>query len=190
MLRFIFPVYPLIFHKPPFQYIPCYGLSSPSGSLSLSTLISIHPMLRFIDFVLCIINRTSDISIHPMLRFIVVPSAPTPTIVPDFNTSHVTVYPWRCWHEIRNYQISIHPMLRFIIHMKSGTPRVSWFQYIPCYGLSRQNFRTRWKRFNFNTSHVTVYPVFLISAAAIKYISIHPMLRFIRFHQAFFLSFS
>ena len=186
MLRFIFPVYPLIFHKPPFQYIPCYGLSSPSGSLSLSTLISIHPMLRFIDFVLCIINRTSDISIHPMLRFIVVPSAPTPTIVPDFNTSHVTVY-----HRHQLHHILFHPYF--------NTSHVTVYQDRICL-LKVTNG-------NFNTSHVTVYLTYGIYVRGInafqyipcyglsispslisnfKKISIHPMLRFICGSAGFF----
>ena len=55
-----------------FQYIPCYGLSYALDVWSQARLISIHPMLRFIEML----------------------------TLPDsecehFNTSHVTVYLWK-----------------------------------------------------------------------------------------------
>ena len=60
------------------------------------------------------------------------------------------------WHFTKE-RISIHPMLRFIIAFTSSSLRVS----------------------NFNTSHVTVYPIRLLLLHIASTISIHPMLRFI-----------
>ena len=76
-----------------FQYIPCYGLSRLQRlSINRDCKISIHPMLRFINFTIIIPIYFFIISIHPMLRFITVKAI--------------------CWSI--HTDISIHPMLRFI----------------------------------------------------------------------------
>ena len=57
--------------------------------------------------------------------------------VPNFNTSHVTVYPGK-------------PV------SKDGK---NTFQYISCYCLSHHQLNSALIILNFNTSHVTVYPI-------------------------------
>ena len=105
----------------------------------------------------------NQISIHPMLRFIAVPGKLIPIREKYFNTSHVTVYLWYSfWGYIRRF-ISIHPMLRFIIIFCWLSTATTAFQYIPCYGLSITNAIKLTRQLNFNTSHVTVYPISLFS---------------------------
>ena len=55
----------------------------------------------------------------------------------NFNTSHVTVYPFKETENAPGHRISIHPMLRFILLKKRKMLLDIEFQYIPCYGLSR-----------------------------------------------------
>ena len=55
-------------------------------------------------------------------------------------------------------KISIHPMLRFIPNKKPDSTEKDTFQYIPCYGLSKNDLAEKYLRKYFNTSHVTVYP--------------------------------
>ena len=74
-----------------FQYISCYGLSM-GVTITKRNYISIHLMLRFITQKLQIAAADNKISIHPMLRFITVPRMMQHES-PNFNTSHVTVYP-------------------------------------------------------------------------------------------------
>ena len=98
----------------------------------------------------------------------------------NFNTSHVTVYPYRLkgfqltseFQYISCYGLSVD----FRLEIMAGNV----FQYISCYGLS---FRFSYKYtiyHHFNTSHVTVYLGTLIRSRSHKKISIHLMLRFIR----------
>ena len=58
--------------------------------------------------------------------------------------------------------------------------RVESFQYIPCYGLSALGAGLREPPLYFNTSHVTVYPLWAPGYESRRFISIHPMLRFIK----------
>ena len=142
-------------------------------------LISIHPMLRFIEGI-CQKRKTDKcISIHPMLRF----------IIQRKKALYVSIV------------ISIHPMLRFIQENRKNLPETGQFQYIPCYGLSPkvQQYIDRVESFQyipcyglsalgaglrepplyFNTSHVTVYQTEASKEFRSSHISIHPMLRFI-----------
>ena len=74
-----------------------------------------------------------------------------------FNTSHVTVYP------------SLFLLLLSVVT----------FQYISCYCLSEQNLHRRFRKWNFNTSHVTVYLYSRGKEQSGILISIHLMLLFI-----------
>ena len=93
-------------------------------------------------------------------------------------------------------------MLRFILNAMVLAKRRNIFQYIPCYGLSHpfiasahcfHYFNTShvtvyqygasaldFSKEHFNTSHVTVYHPDTKKVDIIKWISIHPMLRFIK----------
>ena len=99
--------------------------------------------------------------------------------VPDFNTSHVTVYQTAPGGNGHSKIISIHLMLRFIEEEPQGfhsvwlisihlmlrfikveevfLPAERVFQYISCYGLSGHRNDIDDLYANFNTSHVTVY---------------------------------
>mgnify|MGYP006918913467 CR=1 FL=1 len=144
----------------------------------MAEIISIHLMLRFITQKLQIAAADNKISIHPMLRFITVPRMMQHES-PNFNTSHVTVYPIALCGSAGFFRISIHPMLRFIIQNRNKQTLPDIFQYIPCYGLSGLTFLRMVMLINFNTSHVTVYQHSSYEKATCKVISIHPMLRFI-----------
>ena len=99
-----------------FQYIPCYGLSQCSALLRL----------------LSAYFNTSHVTVYPMAKSLI-------HIIPtDFNTSHVTVYHYSVEICQAGRKISIHPMLRFIIHFARDINIFTPFQYIPCYGLSRE----------------------------------------------------
>ena len=113
-----------------------------------------------------------------MLRFIL-KRAPNRIRTEYFNTSHVTVYQWKCSNIILqmfhfntshvtvypgctessgcNRIISIHLMLRFIMDEKTENGN----------------------KINFNTSHVTVYLPMIGAGRYCIQISIHLMLRFI-----------
>ena len=97
----------------------------------------------------------------------------------DFNTSHVTVYQlWKLKLISMNY-ISIHLMLRFIDIGQNSFQARKRFQYISCYGLSKLSIHQMDIRYDFNTSHVTVYRILGIGLRKFHIISIHLMLRFI-----------
>ena len=144
----------------------------------VSTFISIHPMLRFIDGSARTIGQGSGISIHPMLRFI------QTTRSADMSTTCISIHPMlrfikmsgeglaggfefqyiQCYGSSRRHnptwyrcRISIHPMLRFIIATIANVTKTFKFQYIQCYGSSPA----------------------LRSERLAHGISIHPMLRFI-----------
>ena len=97
----------------PFQYIPCYGLSTSRNGL--------HWIQCYFNtsHVTVYLNNVSGhilqnlISIHPMLRFIAKVSEDI-NIDVHFNTSHVTVYRNIDRTAMEWSNISIHPMLRFI----------------------------------------------------------------------------
>ena len=71
-------------------------------------------------------------------------------------------------------------MLRFILNAMVLAKRRNIFQYIPCYGLSHPFIASAHCFHYFNTSHVTVYHPDTKKVDIIKWISIHPMLRFIK----------
>ena len=114
-------------------------------------------MLRFIIFGIMCTENDISISIHPMLRFI----------------SSIFLLWLGLWF------ISIHPMLRFIEREVRVPDMLIVFQYIPCYGLSKQMVFLKSKITHFNTSHVTVYQQAEMACIESNAISIHPMLRFI-----------
>ena len=117
-----------------FQYISCYCLSrQPSLNPRLNS-ISIHLMLLFIRYLELIL-------LH----------------LPNFNTSHVTVY--------LNHRVHHNHYLRF--------------QYISCYCLSALLLAISWYPTDFNTSHVTVYLFCFEGKSNQTVISIHLMLLFI-----------
>ena len=105
----------------------------------------------------------------------------------NFNTSHVTVYPY--W-KITSYYlslISIHLMLLFICGTVTGHDRchqisIHLMLLFICRMVSNLD---NW--IYFNTSHVTVYPYWKITSYYLSLISIHLMLLFI---LAFFHCFS
>ena len=93
-------------------------------------------MLRFIRKPVSMFIESVGISIHLMLRFITLSTRKSSTIPTfqyiscyglsvqvlqialkpkDFNTSHVTVYPYPDQYNVRCQDISIHLMLRFIL---------------------------------------------------------------------------
>ena len=78
--------------------------------------ISIHPMLRFIHFRRSQPGAFRGISIHPMLRFIREAPVYGKTWELYFNTSNVTVHLRTRLKHGSHFRISIHPMLRFIYH--------------------------------------------------------------------------
>ena len=202
MLRFI--VWPDAWPSDsfPFQYISCYGLSEASLSvlhpLGQFQYISCYGLSDYIDsapgngfkfqYISC--YGLSKRCMMVLFGFL------------DFNTSHVTVYPRRCAGIQKRMSISIHLMLRFIENFYKMRVDRFRFQYISCYGLSRLrhilvrqllNFNTShvtvyplahtmksWSASDFNTSHVTVYRTAPEQTIKICVISIHLMLRFIR----------
>ena len=113
-------------------------------------------MLRFNCYCLGDSSGFVGISIHPMLRF----------NKSSFLGSRFLL------------SISIHPMLRFNIPRMQTHTRNGGFQYILCYG-STLSKRLGWlSLYHFNTSYVTVQQSQISPVLLIRYISIHPMLRF------------
>ena len=119
-----------------------------------------------------------------------------------FNTSHVTVYPrLLALKRNQNSDFNTSHVTVYLVVVDNNLPKSRKFQYISCYGLSRDNewILGRYHVFqyiscyglslricsitgicrHFNTSHVTVY--LISSRHLLKYasISIHLMLRFI-----------
>ena len=119
-----------------------------------------------------------QISIHLMLRFIGIAWVWVKCHI-HFNTSHVTVYRSTSIQPVWIPAISIHLMLRFIPLSAIKAYELPEFQYISCYGLSLLRHPLPCSAYNFNTSHVTVYPYNVRVERIRRYISIHLMLRFI-----------
>ena len=97
-----------------FQYISCYCLSI-MNSLECLTL----PKFQYIS---CYCLSYSMTLHSPRYS--------------NFNTSHVTVYPWRSNDQDCTGRISIHLMLLFIDEFNAEAPEKNGFQYISCYCLS------------------------------------------------------
>ena len=99
----------------------------------------------------------SIISIHPMLRFI---NSKHPAIHQNknFNTSHVTVYHYRkiikiFWcHYFNTSHVTVYLNLNYLVVKGKG------FQYIPCYGLSN-DFKP------FLSWHLSSFPLFYVISA-------------------------
>ena len=100
------------------------------------TLISIHPMLRFIGNLMFITYRSSSISIHPMLRFIAFALNKSIGIV-EFQYIP-------CYGLSKGKGSNPYPLMRF--------------QYIPCYGLSN-DFKP------FLSWHLSSFPLFYVISA-------------------------
>ena len=120
-----------------FQYIPCYGLSffRKETYVSCKNFNTSHVTV-YLSFFLLYAVRT-NISIHPMLRFI-----------DERSRNNITVY-----------TISIHPMLRFIY---CAICNISFSLLISIHPMLRfivTKMDHRKVEINFNTSHVTVYPI-------------------------------
>ena len=119
--------------------------------------ISIHPMLRFIQFRVYVPEELDGISIHPMLRFI-------PSFILGNSSSQLFQY-------IQCYGSShlIMSLLARIVYFNTSNVTVHLIkQYY-----QQQQFS------NFNTSNVTVHQRQCIYSVLGPCISIHPMLRFI-----------
>ena len=135
-----------------------------------------HVTVYRIAFILG--NEVSVISIHPMLRFIDYGAPTMRKRFFNFNTSHVTVYQnptlqpkglssfqyipcyglsmeqrriivWLSYFNTSH--VTVYPAISADVHA------ISKFQYIPCYGLSGLVWRATFRLRDFNTSHVTVY---------------------------------
>ena len=149
-------------------------------------MISIHLMLRFIKSLCHVELVPTAISIHLMLRFI---------IFLNHDQTYLTIFQY-----ISCYGLSRRHLEETVIPKS--------FQYISCYGLSldarqgnvlKGNFNTSHvtvyqstesacgKLYQyFNTSHVTVYQIGYVLSKCTKAISIHLMLRFIKFENIIF----
>ena len=140
-----------------FQYIPCYCLSIQRKRNTLGFF-----QFQYIPcYCLSMIENTK------------------PPGVPDFNTSHVTVYRllWRrdrmavrfqyipcyCLSYVRETWCGLPVKFQYIpcyclsflqLQLQKTIPK---FQYIPCYCLSELDLQELNTPANFNTSHVTVY---------------------------------
>ena len=129
-------VFPLIHPVKWFQYISCYCLSLPDHKYQ-----HCNKWFQYISCY-CLSKRDSIISMAGT----------------NFNTSHVTVYPFTDYRLRHDTFISIHLMLLFI--------------FLPSTSLI--------SRLHFNTSHVTVYQFPDTFHQFVSVISIHLMLLFIR----------
>ena len=165
-------------------------------------------MLRFILVFTGVWTRDSIISIHPMLRFIPRDSCRKKS-VKNFNTSHVTVYRTHPVDIIPHFQhfntshVTVYHLKMQLLSLKKGdfnTSHVTVYQIVRWRMLRKiQNFNTSHVtvyRKNetigfitfvyFNTSHVTVYLRYVFPRFQSYLISIHPMLRFIWMHGYLF----
>ena len=203
MLRFIVKRCSWYIAKITFQYIPCYGLSYLMHFLSgLLCVISIHPMLRFIQSKASMratqkqYFNTSHVTVYQDMdksrwkrnAFQYIPCYGLSRRQPDntasfsyFNTSHVTVY--LSQGNISNLlsNISIHPMLRFIMYRKSVSSGFFSISIHPMLRFIVVSGAIPQIQGYFNTSHVTVYRPCTLHPGSLIGISIHPMLRFIGF---------
>ena len=139
-----------------FQYILCYGSTPVKSSFTKkSSVISIHPMLRFnpifeeandpftkFQYILCygstVYYGACDGNEREFQYILCYGSTPTRATTQarrkNFNTSYVTVQPTVKRRIYQISRISIHPMLRFNPFPKWELLNVIKFQYILCYG--------------------------------------------------------
>ncbi len=96
-----------------FQYIPCYCLSCVRFWKSIRRIISIHPMLLFIDFrplFSLYIQKFQYIPCYCLScsKFIISIKIPQFQYIPCYCLSSTR------WIPFKKFKISIHPMLLFI----------------------------------------------------------------------------
>ena len=185
-----------------FQYIPCYGLSSftrislfpiwifqyiPCYGLSVLMLFQFCTHLHFNTSHVTVYRGTAILIGMYLVYFntshvtvYLLPVYPLHAFLPYFNTSHVTVYPVHAVSFFKQ-QMLFQYIPCYGLSLSVANILYPWqaFQYIPCYGLSPQGKMAKMSIRYFNTSHVTVYHAWYASYISQKFISIHPMLRFI-----------
>ena len=135
-------------------------------------------MLLFIILEAETFQDTTLVSIHHMLLFIL--AKPKQYAAwRSFNTSHVTLYRFYGYTEIRISVVSIHHMLLFIKYYTRLEYHRFVFQYITCYSLSANIYRgvPEWLEFQY----ITCYSLSekRHNRTARKRVSIHHMLLFI-----------
>ena len=141
-----------------FQYISCYCLSlfcKVHGRIRIYFNTS-HVTVYLLSLP-CVYSST-HISIHLMLLFI----GWQQSIRNDSKKfQYISCYclSFLLHSESDSFLISIHLMLLFIDVAVSLNVPVKWFQYISCYCLSDTTIALSTVEWNFNTSHVTVYPI-------------------------------
>ena len=162
-----------------FQYISCYCLSIcgsfRSGSFQYFNTSHVTVYLNAVASA-----RMSDSFQYISCYCLSVVSAVVAGMILYFNTSHVTVYRflvciWE-WHIYSFQYISCY----CLSELREYQPTEQFeFQYISCYCLSSPAFSIFFPIPDFNTSHVTVYPVLSLIWTSHTVISIHLMLLFI-----------
>ena len=119
----------------------------------ISSVVSIHPMLKLIGAIRAYKKDVHFVSIHPMLKLIIERCRGFPVecdvsihpmlklilwkLLEDFsqrrfNTSHVKVNRFLEVFHWQNCNVSIHPMLKLICLIPPRRYCVILFQYIPC----------------------------------------------------------
>ena len=103
--------------------------------------------------------------------------------IASFNTSHVTLYHCRLNKYEKYGGVSIHLMLLFIYNRrKRRCPEIRVSIHLMLLFILRKCIRAGWN-LCFNTSHVTLYPIFSHISGICCTVSIHLMLLFIRSFQ-------
>ena len=126
-------------------------LLSGTTNFNTSHVTVYHHFLKIKKFASCYFN-TSHVTVYRSSALIYRKK------VRNFNTSHVTVYlGFFCFPRcpISDFNTSHVTVYHISLAMSEVT---GGFQYIPCYGLSKNSTLQRGGRKDFNTSHVTVYP--------------------------------
>ena len=169
MLLFIRTSYLLPHASCLFQYISCYSLSFLRSHWTHGRRVSIHLMLLFINLSAWANFERSLFQYLSCYSLSFFPSSKS-CILNSFNTSHVTLYRFQSSFRKRWTSVSIHLMLLFIyLHWQNEFMRLK-FQYISCYSLSLSLSHIWEKLLSFNTSHVTLYQLYLI-CKSLKYSS-------------------
>ena len=101
----------------------------------------------------------------------------------SFNTSHVTLYRHEGFKKLAGRPFQYIPCYSLSARKYALNGLFCMFQYIPCYSLSKKKPDCKVNTTCFNTSHVTLYPIYKRSRSQIYKVSIHPMLLFIVISQ-------
>ena len=152
---------PLCLSPSLFHYIKCYYSTVCLLLMLIPFVISIHLMLLFNQIKHILRNRNKSISIHLMLLFNRYNLLLLPPLL-DFNTSNVTIQPWRTRRTGDRSIISIHLMLLFNIINFFYTITISHFntsnvtiqRYVPSHPKLISG--------DFNTSNVTIQLTLLL----------------------------